>query len=269
MMYKVQGFMLFVYDEHVYCFFERSMNMGTLLNVQLSVFGNYHIEASVANVTRLMQKLNELGRYEYLPSIVPAQNIDFMTGRVNTTSNLSFVASSNRSQILCMDNRLDCLMNFSTEDVENWEDCVQFCESVMDIIMGEYPIVGNRLAININVLGQPIQGEVQETALGQHIVSVLDFYKEQSLNEWSTRANSRIPMEINNQSEILNVITELNLAQNNENNERRVMCHLDVNTVPEKQDFRFAKESVHAFICETKGIITDLLNNFEAMNGNE
>lgn len=240
--------------------------MGTLLNVQLSVFGNYNIETTAVNISNLMQKINELGKFEYLPNIVTGQNIDLLAGKINTTSNLSFITASQLSQIVCMDNRIDCLLNFNSEYQETVDNSLQFCQDVLTIIMDNFPILGNRLAININELSNSFSSELYKTKLGQSVISILDFYKNKTLDEWSTRANNQFPIQISGKSEILNVITELALAQNSQNNEKRILCHLDINTIPENQGFRFSKNDLSSFICETKKIICNIRNNFEELD---
>lgn len=240
--------------------------MGMLLNVQLSVFGNYNIEATAANVSKLMQGINELGKFEFLPNIVSGQNIDLLAGKINTTSNLSFITTSQLSQIICMDNRIDCILNFNSEYQDTIDDSLQFCNNVLAVIMDTFPILGNRLAININELSNCISTELFKTKLVWSVISVFDFYKDKTLDEWSTRANTRFPVEILGKSEILNVITELNIAQNSQNSEKRILCHLDINTIPENQGYRFKKDDLSSFICETKKIIYNIKNNFEELD---
>lgn len=240
--------------------------MGMLLNVQLSVFGNYHIETTAKNVSNLMQKLNELGEFEFLPNIISGQNIDLLAGKINTTSNLSFVTSSQSCQIICMDNRMDCLLKFDSEYQDTIDNGLAFCNRVLGVIMDNFPILGNRLAININELSNPVSGDLLETNLGKSVVSVLDFYKDKKLDEWSTRANTRLSVDISGKPENLNIITELNIATNNQINEKRILCHLDINTVQENQGYRFNKEDLSSFIDETRKIIENLKNNFEELD---
>ena len=197
--------------------------MGILLNVQLSVFGNCNIKTTAANISNLMQKINRLGKFEYLPNIVSGQSIDLLEGKINTTSNLSFITASQLSHIICMDNRIDCLLNFNSEYQDTISNGLQFFQDVLAIIMYNFPILGNRLAININELSDSFSPELFNTELAQSVISVLDFYKDKSLDEWSTRANNQFPIQISGKTEILNVITELTLAQSSQNNEKRIL----------------------------------------------
>lgn len=261
--------MLYVIKGFLYNVFKRSSEMGILLNVQLSVFGNDNIETTATNISSLMQKINGLGKFEYLPNIISGQNIDFLAGKVNTVPNLSFITASQLSQIICMDNRMDCVLNFNAEHQDTISNSLQFCKDVLTIMMDDFSILGNRLAININELSNSVLPELLKTKLGQSIASVFDFYKGKTLDEWSTRANNRFPIEISGKSETLNVITELNLVHNSQINEKRILCHLDINTVHENQGFRFSKDDLPSFICEAEKIIGNITNNFEELNSCE
>lgn len=258
--------MLYIIKGFLYDVLKRSSAMGILLNVQVSVFGNYNIETTAANISNLMKKVNELGKFEYLPNIVSGQNIDLLAGKINTTSNLSFITASQLSQIVCMDRRIDCLLNFNSEYQDTISNSLQFCQDVLTIIMDNFSILGNRLAININELSDSFSPELFKTKLGQSVTSVLDFYKEKTLDEWSTRVNNQFPIQISEKSEILNIITELTLAQNSQNNEKRILCHLDINTIPENQGFRFNKNDLSSFICEAQKLICNITNNFEELD---
>lgn len=243
--------------------------MGMLLNVQLSVFSNYHIEATAKNVTTLMSKLNELGRFEYLPNTIPGQSFDLVAGKVIPTSNLAFVTKGQLSKVICMDDRIDCQLNYDEEHQDTIESSINFCKDVLNIIMSEFPICGNRLAININQLGEPIETRILDTNIGKRNASLLDFYEDKDVNDWATRTNARIPTADTNFTEILNVITEISLAQNEQTEEIRFLQHLDINTVPENQNIRFSYESIGAFINATKDIVNKLLTDFKELESVE
>ncbi len=158
------------------------------------------------------------------------------------------------------------MLNFNSEYQDTISNGLQFCQDVLAIIMDNFPILGNRLAININELSDSFSPELFNTELAQSVISVLDFYKDKSLDEWSTRANNQFPIQISGKTEILNVITELTLAQSSQNNEKRILCHLDINTIPQNQGFRFNKNDVSSFICEAKKIICNIINDFEGLD---
>lgn len=258
--------MLYVIKGFLYSLSKRRSGMGMLLNIQMSIFGNYHIETTANNISILMQKLNELGKFEFLPNIVEGQNIDILAGKISTTSNVSFITSSQLCRVMCMDNRIDCILTFNPDYQDTIENSLQFCNDVLTVIMESFPILGNRLAININELSNPISTDLLETKLGKSIISVLDFYKNKTLEEWSTRSNTRFPINISEKAEMLNIITELNIVKNDQTMEKRVLCHIDINTIPENQGFRFTNGDLSSFIKETKKIISNIKDNFEELD---
>ena len=69
--------------------------MGSLLDVQMSIFINNRIEPTPNNVSLLMNELNKLDskHYEYLPSIIRSQTIDLSNGKISTVSNIAFSTS--------------------------------------------------------------------------------------------------------------------------------------------------------------------------------
>lgn len=261
--------MLFAIKGNLYNIYKEGANMGMLLNVQVSIFSNYHIEASPANISYLMQKINDLGEYVFLPNIVTGQNIDLVAGKVNTTSNLSFITSDKQGQILCMDDRIDCILNFNADKHGDLEKSIGFCESIIVMLMTEFSITANRLAVNINNVSNTFSAKLIETCFGTNFVSTLDYYKGKVLSEWSTRYNTHVEVEVGEKTETINVITELSEVNRVDLNEKVLLCHLDINTIPENNGYRFTKVDITDFVSETKKIIKHITSNFEEVDNCE
>ena len=240
--------------------------MGTFLNVQFSIFTNHRIAPTASNVTTLMGKINDLKKFEFLPNVVSTQNIDLGSGQLNAVSNLVFITASNQSQIMCMDNRIDCVFNFDPSCDDTLETSISFCKKVLNIIMQEYSILGNRLAINVNKISSALPENFKETHFGKKLIVCLDYYEQKNLVEWSTRYNTRTQVEISNKNEVLNVITDLTLAKDMQNESKKILCHLDINTVPENQAYRFSCEDLEAFMKESIKVITPIINDFERLD---
>lgn len=258
--------MFWVFNGKIFDFTKRSMKMGILLNVQLSVFGNYHIDTKPDNITTLMEKLNQLGRFEFLPNVVNGQNIDLLGGKVNIVSNLSFITATRQCQIMCMDERIDCTINYNADTQETIDSALDFTNSVLNVIMDTFPILGNRLAINVNKLGEPYEGDIKSTRIGEVLVSNLPYYQDKELVEWSSRSNTQMPVSIGEKEEVLNVISELNIATNNQTQEKTMLCHIDFNTVPQNTGFRFNNEHLTEFVVLGKEIISQLIGQFEGLS---
>ncbi len=233
--------------------------MGLILNVQLSVFCNYRIEPNAQNITNLMKKINELGQMEFLPNIISEQNIDLATGKVNIIPNLSFVTSDQSSQVICRNERIDCILNVPTDEKSELESSVEFAKKIVILIMENYSVQSNRLALNINLLGN----QIQKMEFNKKIMPALDFYDGKEIKEWSLRNNMSYNINVSGKNENLNVITELGIAVNNISNEKRVICHMDINTMPENTGYRFKYDDFESFVEETQKIALTIKSNFE------
>lgn len=233
--------------------------MGLILNVQLSVFCNYTIEPNAQNISSLMNEINGLGKLEFLPSIMPEQNIDLATGKIDSVSNLSFVTSDQSNQIICRNERIDCILNVSVNKEAEIENDVEFAKQIITLIMKKYSIQSNRLALNINCLGN----QIEEMKFDGKIIPALKFYQNKDIKEWNLRNNTSYPITISKKQEYINIITELGIAINSLNKQKRTICHVDINTLPESKGYRFNCEDFERFIEETQKIVWNIKSDFD------
>lgn len=238
--------------------------MGLLMNVQMSIFINNRIEPTPNNVSTLMTKLNtlDLGNYEYLPNIIKSQNIDLSNGKINTVSNIAFSTISGNSRITCTDDRIDCLLNFNYDNQSKLADCLLFCVKALTTIIDTFCIYGNRLAINIDQLSNKLPDNIWDSKLGASMISVFKFYEKHQLSDWSTNANSKIDLKINNVDEKINVNTKLQAGTDFSNNCKVLICHLDINTLAKNKGYRFSANALQPFAKKTMPYIEQILNEF-------
>ena len=230
--------------------------MGSLLDVQMSIFINNRIEPTPNNVSLLMNELNKLDskHYEYLPSIIRSQTIDLSNGKISTVSNIAFSTITNNSKIACTDDRIDCTLTFSQDTQSDFKKSLLFCAKVLDTIIDNFHIYGNRLAINISQLSNKLPDNILESKLGSSMVSVFNFYQEHELSDWSTNANS---------------IVDININDNLESNCKILICHLDINTLETNKGYRFSKNELHDFVEKTIPCIEQILNEFVVLDNEE
>lgn len=243
--------------------------MNIIMGVQLTFFCDHHIKTSVDSITTLMQELNKLNMLELLPSVIPGQKLDLLVGKAVSTTNLGFNSPTGNVQIACMDNRIDCTVKPEANENLNLEDALSKCETFLNVILKQYSIQGNRLAINIDVLGKEINSDIKDTQCGNKIASCIGYYKDKSLDDLSARLNTRVPITISNSQEMVNIITNINSATNNQTNNKLLICHIDINTVPEKQDLRFKSNDLKIFIDEIQDIIHQIFNDFEVIDNDK
>lgn len=251
-----------------YSFDRRKKNMGIVLNIQLSAFVNRRIEPNASNISNLMDKLNQLKIKEFLPNITSGQTIDLIKMKVDTIYNLAFVTADKSSKIICQDERIDCIFNFDQNDKCDFEGELQKLKKILFLVMTEYNIFSNRFALNVDLLSKPYSGEFQNTIFGKKAASLLKFYTDRKLKEWSMRENSWCPITISAQEEMLNVITELSMVTNDQQNEKRILCHMDINTIPDNSEYRFVADSLNDFTHETCAIAKEIKANFEELSNN-
>ena len=233
--------------------------MGLILNIQLSAFCDCRIEPSAENISNLMNEINKLGKIEFLPNIISTQNVDLASGKIDVISNLSFVTSDQSNQIICRNERIDCLLNLAANEDSKFENNIEFAKKVVVLIMKSYSVQSNRLALNVNLLGN----QIQKMKFDKNIIPALDLYNGKDIKEWSLRNNMSFPIKISEKDENVNVITELGIAVNKVSDEKRMLCHIDINTMPENTGYRFSYENFESFIKETQKIVLTIKSNFE------
>lgn len=240
--------------------------MSIILNVQFSVFSNNRIEPTPDNVGKILNKLNSLGKYDFLPSMINGQNIDLVAGKMDPVSNISFVTLDQHVQIACMNERIDIVIN-GTQNNQSVpiEEHLEFARTVLDFLMEEYHTYSNRLAINISLLSDIIQKSIRETAIGKKMCSTFDYYQGKELDEWSSRVNTKQSIQMARE-ELLNVITDISVVTDNKSNKKRFMTHMDINTVFENNGYRFAANDLGLFIEKVIGIVNNIKNNFEELD---
>lgn len=240
--------------------------MSIIFNVQYSVFANNRIEPTPDNIGKTLKRLNELGSYSFLPNMINGQNIDIVAGVMNPVNNISFVSLDRQVQIACMNDRLDAVMNGTPQNQSlSIGKRLEFSEKILGFLMDEYHIYSNRLAINVSLLSNLIEKPIQETCLGKNMYKALDFYNGKTVDEWSSRTNSRQTIQMA-QEELLNVITELSVVTDNMTKKNRFMCHMDINTVFENGGYRFASADLGLFREKVLVIVNEIKNNFEGLD---
>lgn len=242
--------------------------MSILMNVQYSIFSNNRIEPTPDVVNDLLSELNAMGKYVFIPSMIAGQNIDLLAGKVNPMNNISFVTIDQQVQIACMNERIDVVINgMDNNKTIPFEEHIEFARNALMKIMGKNHIYSNRLAINISLLSDIIEDPIQETPFWKKLCNTLAFYDGVPLEEWSSRVNARKTIQIDN-SESLNVITELSSVLDNTSGEKRFLCHMDINTIFENVGYRFSAGSLEKFDGAVMKIISEIKHNFEeASNG--
>lgn len=243
--------------------------MSILTSVQYSVFSNNRIEPTPNVVSDMLSELNAMSKYTFIPSMIIGKNIDLLAEKVNPINNISFVTIDQQVRIACMNERIDVEINGTqSNQTIPIEEHIGFARCALSKIMQQNHIYSNRLAININLLSDCIEDPIQDSSLGRKLCNTLDFYNGAFLEEWSSRVNSRRPIQIDD-TELLNVITELSSVLDSATGKKRFLCHMDINTIFENAGYRFSFGSLEKFDSEVIKIITEIKRNFEEVNNGQ
>ncbi len=240
--------------------------MCLISNIQFSVFSENSIEANMETIVELLGELNEFQDYEFLPNIMPIPKFNRTTGKLITDNRVLFTTTDYTRQIACLGNRIDVMININNNiELKNHLDYEQ---KILSMIMEKEKIQSNRLAINVDFISDVFNGNLRDTKMGKNLCKTFKFYDNLSLNEWAIRMNSRKEITIN-EPEILNVVSEISIMNEDNSQNYRFLCHVDINTVQETSKYRFDFSNIKKFENESLCIITDLKENFEELIDNE
>ena len=245
-------------------------DMANFMDIQFSVFGNFkEIEATHENIMRLMMELKD---FKLLPSTFVNQNINIDTKEVESENRISFVSMDQSFKLVINSERVD--FTYNSNKIEKSNDTVFINEKftyfyeVYLALFKTLEIKGNRLAVNINLLGDRIINNSVAEYFNNNI-KAFKFYKDKNISDWNYSTTAKSFITINNLNEELNIITNLNTISNIDNLEKRLLCHFDINTVKENTNERFINENINDFLENLKIILKELIANFEVCDNNE
>lgn len=241
------------------------VKMTRFINMQFSIFGEYtDIKVTQENVFKLM---NELKGNQLLPSTVTNQNVNLNTGKVEIESRISFISEDKYFNFIINNNRIDfnyeLLDNIKYEDMDNFLDNIFInFNNIYKRINNVFNIKGNRLALNVNVLGEAKINNKLNKYYNDYLKG-FNFYKDKKINDFSYSVSGRTVINIGLNKEDINVITEIKTATNNENLEQRLIAHFDLNTLYENMQVRFMDDNISSFLNNLKPVLKKLVLDFE------
>lgn len=235
--------------------------MGTILSVQVSFFCAYHIKTTIESVTQLMQLLNQDSEVELLPSFITGQLLKVVEEKVQPTTNLMFSTTTGSIQIICMDNRIDCTIKSEIERGYSWEAALEDAGNLVKQIVEQYGIQGSRLAVNIDVIGNELKN-FEGTQFSKSLLTHMGYYKGKELADMTVRLNTRESIQLAGAEEKINIITNINSAINQTNN-KILIYHIDINTIPENVNLRFTGMQIVEYVNRVKEIVKQIIKDIE------
>lgn len=237
--------------------------MSIALNYQLSIFGNYSISPSPETVTELMSRINTATSEIFLPNIINSQQVEVPSNRIITISNLGFVTQNQKFSISILNERIDVNYNKVIEDSIDIDAFYDLAEKALNAIMSYSKLDSNRLAANIQMVCDLVDFE-NLRSLGHQLITKAKYYDGKVLCEWSNRVNSQTEIDILDNAEGINVITEISSAQSVQG-KPAVLYHIDINTLPQNQNMRFSSNALHPFIEKIMPIAKEIIVDVERL----
>lgn len=236
--------------------------MSYLVDLQYSVFTNQRIEPDIDNINAMLLSINALGKYSFFPNVIVNTNIDLNARTVTPINNVSYVTLDQKIQIACLNERIDINIHPNINDTDvSIDGYIDFSKEAMTIIMDKNNIVSNRLALNVSLISD-LYENILNTELAHKYFKPLDFYNNNQIEELFSKVNSRRFIHIEKE-EMLNVITELSSVIDNASGKKRFLCHMDINTIFEKNEYRFKSAHLNAFNNEIMPFIREIKKNYE------
>lgn len=237
--------------------------MRKLNYFQLSLFGNFSdLKADLSN----MQKLaNALGDKQFLPTVTNHQNIDVLNGTNTSELRISLISKDGKYNVQILPERIDYLSNYSSvniiEDERLFELISDGCD-ILEIIMREFNLVSNRLALNIQFINI-ISDDSIFRKIYNKTINFLPFYNNTNVFEWQLMSNSRGKIVGLDYQEDLNTISYVMPTINSITKAKGIMLQLDINTIQENLANRFYDVNLKEFYIHATKLSEVLNNQFE------
>ncbi|MBT7618916.1 MAG: hypothetical protein HN590_16690, partial [Calditrichaeota bacterium] len=218
------------------------------------------LEPNADNISTLLELFKDKG---FIPT---THSIAEVSGATLVRKNiLSFETPKKNWRVLFESQRVNCIWQKTEKDDTISSD--QFITEVSEIIQRiteEFSLKGFRLYFNMRGILR-VLSEEELIHVNSKLLNLPLFFKESLPIEWSTRNLSHREIFINEQSEMLNVIMDVNRVkikfQTPEPSESkdRIEIGLDMSTLQTNINQRFRIADLQPFLNETKTISETIL----------
>ncbi len=230
------------------------------IKYQASIFLT-SIETTPANISSLMQAFLDRGlmptTYQEITSSSPISQLRFNLNSLNN----EWIIAFREGRIDIEKNQID-LRGSNLGEIQNFcGDVIQMYSKILTL----FPRKAHRLALS----GNCILREMSNVELDQIYLKIFNPTQTYLTNlpiEWNSRAVARVKQNVNEKEEILNYIAEVNRVLGQMNNNQsiipidRIAINLDINTIPDNREGRFAIEDIANFYGNVSQWYVDLCN---------
>jgi hypothetical protein len=210
------------------------------------------------------------GKLDMMPSLVPHPNIYLGLGEQPANlQQLNFVTAQKDVVVIFDTDRYVVQMQLiPAKKLPPIEDFIAKIEEIANIING---IVEGK-AIRLGFVTTGICKQMEDVKLNeihQSLFKFPSFFNTNDFVEWNSRHVYRIPKDINDKSELLNVILNINRIQMTHSFEHKpvpfdgIEIGMDINTYQGNSSQRFSIEDVKHFLNEAINIKTGLESSLQ------
>ena len=237
--------------------------MTSIGSIEITVFHNNHIEPTVATIENIKKKMGDIAGCQFSPVIAVEQGLDPIHNKIVSINSLVLNTVPLSYQVCCMNEWISVRLNVEKDDHNVDIDAFgKLAVKMLTQLMEDASIYSNRLALNVNILSEALTSEFRDTSIGKKMYQTLNFYKDAPIEEWSSRVNSRVKIQMKKE-ETLNVINDISIVNEKGTRNKRILCHLDINTAQENTAFRFSSGDLQPFSTEVLKIVEQIRNDFE------
>ncbi|MEG2001074.1 MAG: hypothetical protein RR053_06770 [Evtepia sp.] len=227
---------------------------------KVSAFGNF--ENILPTSENMMYFLEAFDCCKMVPSVATEGAFNVKTQQQLVTQRLSFISNDSRERVVIASGRIDYEVNATDDiklDVSQRESLNKKILFVFKTIFERFDIQSSRLALNpSSIITNLTDDEYMQIMKKYH--NPISIYTPTDLSEWGTRLLVCKDIVINGKTEVLNVITQIDLeiAQKAEagvlKEDHVFVVTLDINTSQNNRNIRFSAVELEEFISQANSI---------------
>lgn len=238
--------------------------MEKIVNFQTSLFGSFiNIKPRTAVVLSL---LNNLKDESFIPGTIDLLSLNPVSGEIATENRIQMVSEDKTWNIVFLENRIDFNYNYrpDTQKYIKIDDLCNYVKNLVEKVFRTFPeTTGNRIAVNGKILLEEMSDD-EFKVFTEKFAAPLNLYKEEVLQEWSTRFNLRKEIKWDDKKELCNCITELSkVYPQNDPQINEIAVSIDINTVAQNDDYRFKAKDIIQFSQKANIIIDNVFEEIE------
>lgn len=231
---------------------------------QIVVFGIY--DDITPNIDNIKYFIDVFADKNLIPNQIRAVSLNLTGNSVKNSDStrLSLTSTNGMWNISFLPDRIDFTMansNIGIIEMPTIDKFITEVEDILNKVSKRFPKQHKRVGLVSQYL---IKGlDVKKSS--QKAIKTIDFFKEKPMLEWSNKASTRITIQIP-EPEFINISNELRWIKTILKAEDKttvfdgLLLNIDINTLNEKQDYRFNNINLKSLLSNVSRIEEQLKN---------